>query len=159
MSTQGTKKEKPDYKFIFGLVILIAAFAVMGGGFWKMVAEQAELVKEEERRLEEEAITAIYVEAGEFLKQGYFVDMNAKTVFTGTIPKEGIYNREGTLIPGDVLENGDMVKIYGDGKITRSLPGEYPNITKMQRNGRASLEELQPFLELAEEALGQGAES
>ena len=42
-----------------------------------------------------------------------------------------------------------MVKIYGDGIMTRSIPATYPGLTKMKRNGRATLEELQPYLEIA----------
>ncbi len=35
-----------------------------------------------------------------------------------------------------------------DRNMTRSIPAQYPGITKMKRNGRASLEELQPYLKL-----------
>ena len=109
--------------------------------------------KKEEARLENEAIRAIYVEAGDILKEMVFVDMDKKTVFKAAIPKEGIYNKNDKLIAGDTLENGDMVKIYGDRNMTRSIPAQYPGITKMKRNGRASLEELQPYLEIANELL------
>lgn len=46
-----------------------------------------------------------------------------------------------------------MVKIYGDGSMTRSIPAQYPGVTRMKRNGRATLEELQPYLEIANELL------
>ena len=93
------------------------------------------------------------MEAGDILKEMVFVDMDKKTVFKAAIPKEGIYNKNDKLITGDTLENGDMVKIYGDGNMTRSIPAQYPGITKMKRNGRATLEELQPYLEIANELL------
>ena len=118
-----------------------------------LVARQAQKDKQEEARLENEAIRAIYVEAGDILKEMVFVDMDKKTVFKAAIPKEGIYNKNDKLIAGDTLENGDMVKIYGDRNMTRSIPAQYPGITKMKRNGRASLEELQPYLEIANELL------
>ena len=124
-------------------------FGVVGGSFWNLVAKQAEKDKLEEARLEKEAIRAIYVEAGDVLKEMVFVDMDKKTVFKADIPKEGIYNRNDKLISGDTLENGDMVKIYGDGIMTRSIPATYPGVAKMKRNGRAALEELQPYLEIA----------
>ena len=54
-----------------------------------------------------------------------------------------------TAFSGDTLENGDMVKVYGDGNMTKSIPASYPGVTKMKRNGRATLEELQPYLEIA----------
>ena len=142
------EKKEIDVKFIVGIVILLVIFGVVGGSFWNLVARQAQKDKQEEARLENEAIRAIYVEAGDILKEMVFVDMDKKTVFKAAIPKEGIYN-----IAGDTLENGDMVKIYGDRNMTRSIPAQYPGITKMKRNGRASLEELQPYLEIANELL------
>ena len=137
------EKKEIDVKFIVGIVILLVIFGVVGGSFWNLVARQAQKDKQEEARLENEAIRAIYVEAGDILKEMVFV----------AIPKEGIYNKNDKLIAGDTLENGDMVKIYGDRNMTRSIPAQYPGITKMKRNGRASLEELQPYLEIANELL------
>ena len=93
------EKKEIDVKFIVGIVILLVIFGVVGGSFWNLVARQAQKDKQEEARLENEAIRAIYVEAGDILKE------------------------------------------------------MYPGITKMKRNGRASLEELQPYLEIANELL------
>ena len=136
------EKKENDVKFIVGIIILLVIFGVVGGSFWNLVAKQAEKDKQEEARLEQEAIRAIYVEM-------VFVDMDKKKVFKADIPKEGIYNRNDKLIAGDTLENGDMVKVYGDGNMTKSIPASYPGVTKMKRNGRATLEELQPYLEIA----------
>ena len=79
--------------------------------------------------------------------------MKTEMIFTASVPEEGIYNKKGVLIAGDVLEDGDKVKIYGDGKITRSLPGEYSGVTKMQRIGRAELAEADSYKKIAEAAL------
>jgi uncharacterized protein YneF (UPF0154 family) len=147
------EKKEIDVKFIVGTVILLVIFGLVGGSFWNLVARQAEKDKQEEARLEKEAIRAIYVEAGDVLKEMVFVDMDKKTVFKAAVPKEGIYNRNDKLIAGDILENGDMVKIYGDGNMTKSIPAQYPGVTKMKRNGRAALDELQPYLEIANELL------
>ena len=147
------EKKEIDVKFIVGTVILLVIFGLVGGSFWNLVARQAEKDKQEEARLEKEAIRAIYVEAGDVLKEMVFVDMDTKTVFKAAVPKEGIYNRNDKLIAGDTLENGDMVKIYGDGNMTKSIPAQYPGVTKMKRNGRAALDELQPYLEIANELL------
>lgn len=147
-----TKKER-DWKFIIGILVLLAIFAFMGGSFWSMVGKQAQMVKEEEQKQEEMAISAIYVEAGEFLKTGIFVDMKTGNIFTADVPAEGIYNKKGTLISGDVLENGDKVKIYGDGIMLETLPGRYPNVTKMQKIGRADLEETQEYQDKVNELL------
>ena len=140
------EKKEIDVKFIVGIVILLVIFGVVGGSFWNLVARQAQKDKQEEARLENEAI-------GDILKEMVVVDMDKKTVCKAAIPKEGIYNKNDKLIAGDTLENGDMVKIYGDRNMTRSIPAQYPGITKMKRNGRASLEELQPYLEIANELL------
>ena len=147
------EKKEIDVKFIVGTVILLVIFGLVGGSFWNLVARQAEKDKQEEARLEKEAIRAIYVEAGDVLKEMVFVDMDKKTVFKAAVPKEGIYNRNDKLIAGDILENGDMFKIYGDGNMTKSIPAQYPGVTKMKRNGRAALDELQPYLEIANELL------
>ena len=40
------EKKERDWKFIIGMVVLIAIFAVMGGAFWNMVGKQAQIVKE-----------------------------------------------------------------------------------------------------------------
>jgi hypothetical protein len=132
-----TEKKERDWKFIIGMVVLIAIFAVMGGAFWNMVGKQAQIVKEEEQEQEANAISAIYIETGEFLNNG--------TIFDAKVPAEGIYNKKGKLISDDVLENGDKVKIYGDGIMLESFPGQYPGVTKIQRTGRASLEETQEY--------------
>ena len=106
-----SKKER-DWKFIIGMIVLLAIFAVMGGAFWNMVGKQAQMVREEEQKEEANAISAIYIETGEFLKTGVFVDLNNGTIFSADIPAEGIYNKKGKLISDDVLENGDKVKIW-----------------------------------------------
>ncbi len=135
------------------MIILVAVMVFMGGSFWSVVQKQAQKDMEEEARMEAEAISAIYLETGELLKQPVFVDMKSKTVFTADVPKEGIYNKKGTLISGDILENGDEVKIYGDNGMTRSIPAQYPGVTKMQRIGRASLEKTQEYLQLVDEIM------
>ena len=45
------KKER-DWKFIIGMIVLLAIFAVMGGAFWNMVGKQAQMVREEEQKEE-----------------------------------------------------------------------------------------------------------
>lgn len=148
-------EKKTDKKMVIGMILLAAVFLFIGGSFWSMVSKQAQQMKEEEAEREEAAISAIYIEKGDLLKQQFFVDMERETVFTAHIPAEGIYNKKGKLIEDDVLETGDLVKIYGDNIMTRSLPAQYPGVTKIQRDGRASLEETQKYQKLIEE-LGIG---
>lgn len=144
------EKKQTDKKMIVGMIVLVAVLAVIAGSFWGVVGEQAQKMKDEEALEETQAVSAVYIETGELLKQKVFVDMNTEMIFTADIPEKGIYNKNGKLIPDDVLENGDMVKIYGDGKITRSLPGQYPGVTKMQRIGRATLEEADKYIKIVE---------
>ena len=150
------EKKKIDWKFTIGMIVLVAVFCGIAGFFWTTVADQAALVKEEEAKMEENAIHAIYVQTGDILKESYFVDMNTHIVFTASIPDKGIYNKKGKLIEGDVLERGDMVKIYGDGAMTMSIPSQYPGVTKMQRTGRATLEETEEYEKIAAESFGIG---
>ena len=56
-----SKKER-DWKFIIGMIVLLAIFAVMGGAFWNMVGKQAQIVREEEQKEEANAISAIYID-------------------------------------------------------------------------------------------------
>lgn len=147
------EKKKPDVKMIVGCTILLVVFAVVAVFFWTTVGKEAQKVKEEEAKAEETAISAIYLEYGDLLKESLFVDMDTHTIFTADIPEEGIYNQKGKLISGDVLEHGDMVKIYGNGAMGMSLPGVYPGVTKMQRLGRAALEETQEYMDIVKGTL------
>ncbi len=103
------KKEPLDIKFIVGTVILVAVLVLMGSFFWRTVADQAAIVKEEEAREEAAARHAIYMYYGKYFKKGIFVDMDTEELFSCSVPKNGIYNKNGTLIAGDVLEEGDKV--------------------------------------------------
>ena len=140
--------KKRDWKFIFGTAALVAVLVFICAFFWKTVAEQAELVRQEEALEEENALQAIYMYAGDVFKIGVFVDMETKDVFQAQVPKEGIVNRNGVMIAGDVLEEGDKVRIYGKLEKTQDTPPVYNGITKMQRDGRATLEEAQEYREL-----------
>lgn len=147
------KEEKRDYKMIVGMIVLLGVLVLIAGSFWSVVAKQAELVRQEEEQEDGEALSAIYIETGGSLKLQVFVDMENGTIFTAPVPEAGIYNKNGTLVKDDVLENGDTVKIYGDGMMAESFPGQYNGVTKIQRTGRASLEETQKYMDMVEEAL------
>ncbi len=154
---ENNREEGRDWKFIIGTVILAAVMILMGTFFWRTVADQAALVKEEEAREEAQAVNAIYMHYGDVFKTGIFVDMNTKQLFTAEIPAEGIVNKKGTMIHGDVLEEGDMVRIYGDNVISPAEEGQLPvyeNISRMQRTGRATLEEAEEYRRIVKEASG-----
>lgn len=155
MST--VKKEKPDMKFIVGMLILIIGLGAICGGFWSMVSKQAAMVKEQEALEEANAVNAMYIEVGEFDKTGYFVDMDSHKVFTAEIPDNGIMNQKGRWIPDDVLQTGDEVRIYGEGiqDTDDGEVGRYEVVSKMQRIERATLEQVQPYFELVKSVTGE----
>lgn len=147
-------KKSIDYKFTGGMLLLLAVFAVIAGGFWSTVAKQAQMIKEEEQQQEAQALTAVFVETGEAFKHQVFVDVETNMIFTAQIPPQGIYNKNGKLVSGEVPEDGDIIKIYGDGVMGTSDPAVYGGVTKMQRIGRTSLEESDKYKKLVEEAFG-----
>ena len=147
------KKEKPDYKFIVGMVILVGVLVFVCGFFWSTVGEQAHLARLEEALQEEKAIEAIYVYTDEARENGVYVNRDdTKEVFCAEVPKAGIYNKNGTLIKGDVPEEGDLFRIYGDRHFSADKPPVYENIEKMERIGRSTLEEAEKYRAAAKAA-------
>ena len=145
-------------KFTVGMIILVAVLGLIVGNFWSTVARQAQLERldelQKEREEERTARTVIAVEQGSLLRTQVLVDMDSRQLVEADVPREGIYNRGGVLIAGDVLEYGDIVKVYGqyaeaeDGRIV------YTEVTKMVRAGRARLETAQEYQEIADQADG-----
>lgn len=60
-----------------------------------------------------------------------FVDQDTDMVFTITFPEE-IYNIEGNKITKEELEKGNIVKLYGNGIMLESYPGQYPGISRIE---------------------------
>lgn len=87
--------------------------------------------KKVDRKREETAITAMYVPYGEdshiFVSDqgGVFVTFNRDATFK-------MYDINGKEIAFDQLARGNMVKIYGDGIMAESYPGQYPGVTKIR---------------------------
>ena len=80
------EKKQIDWKFVIGTVILAAALILMGSFFWKTVAEQAEIVREEEARYEEEARSAIYMYYGNYSKKKSSWILTQKKCFPAAFP-------------------------------------------------------------------------
>lgn len=81
--------------------------------------------------------TAMYVPIAE---DAYiFVDQNTEMIFTVTFPEE-IYDIDGNQITKEELEKGNIVKLYGNGIMLESYPGQYPGISKIEviEKGQAS---------------------
>ena len=150
------EKKKADIPFMIGLTILILVIGLMAGFFWQTVARQAEEERREELRRQEEerqeAVQAIVAEAGDALKAQVFVNLDTEEIFTCSVPKEGIYNRNGVLVPGDALEYGDMVRIYGGTMSDDGILG-FPVLNdpeRMERTGRADLHFAQTYQDLVD---------
>ncbi len=152
------KEKKKDYKMILGMTVLVVVLLLIAGGFWSTVSRQAAREKQALQEEEASALTAVYVETGDLLRMQVFVDMNNETIFTAPIPSEGLLDENGKSAGNDSLTPGDIVKIYGNGIMTMSFPGQYNGVTKMQLTGHASEEELKKYTDLVESSL-QGAQS
>ncbi len=147
---------KKDVKFIAGMIVMAAVLLLMAGGFWTMVARQAELDRIQERTAQESARKSIVLKSDGELKYRIFLDMASREVFEADIPSEGIYNSRGVLIQGDELLYGDIVRIYGDNELTGEGIPYYPGITRMERVSRADLEEAERYQRIADEVLSSG---
>lgn len=79
---------------------------------------------------EAEPISAMYVTFGE--EGGYvFIGEETASVFTASFPEE-ILDVNGNIIKKEQLINGNVVKIYGNGIMAESYPGQYHGVTKME---------------------------
>lgn len=75
-------------------------------------------------------ITAMYVTFGE--EGGYvFIGEETASVFTASFPEE-IVDVNGNIIKKEQLVNGNVVKIYGNGIMAESYPGQYHGVNKME---------------------------
>ena len=75
--------------------------------------------------------TAMYVPIDEDKEIYIFVDQETNAVFTITFPEE-IYDASGNKITKEELAKGNIVKLYGDGIMLESYPGQYPGISKIE---------------------------
>ena len=149
---EGAMKKKTDKKFVVGMVILVGMILVLMGGFWSTVARQAKMDAQMEREEVLSSRRAIALSLGEELKSQVLWDMDEQVAYQVTMPA-GIYNRNGVFIKGDVLEYGDMVRLYG-GELTGEEPYDLTGFSKMERIGRATLEEADSYQKELEEAVG-----
>lgn len=80
---------------------------------------------------EETAIIAMYMPYGE---NGYILVGEEAGVFTVTAPQEmyEVYDINGNKIAINQLVKGNIIKIYGDGIMAESYPGQYPGVSRME---------------------------
>ena len=146
-------KKETDRKFVVGMVLLVGMILVLMGGFWSTVARQAKIDAQMEKEEVLSSRRAIALSLGDELKTQVLWDMDEQVAYKVTSPA-GIYNRNGVFIKGDVLEYGDMVRLYGGELTGEEEPYELKGFSKMERIGRATLEEAQGY----QEELGKAVE-
>lgn len=132
------------------MVVLTLALICMIGEFWLFVGRQAELEKQREEEL---AIEAMYVELGthgEYL----FVQEDTETPFEAEFPDGQVFDEHGKALKRENISSGDVFKIYGNGAMTMSYPGQYPGVTKMIRVKWGTPEDAKKYDELLEKFRG-----
>ena len=87
---------------------------------------------------EEKPIEAMYIEKGDDFQ--IFVDTSTDVLFDAYIP-------EGT----EELTTGDLVKIYGDGIMLESYPGQYPGVTRIVVTKQGTEEDAEKYESLVDE--------
>lgn len=79
-----------------------------------------------------------------------FVDLDAESPFVGTIPEE-IVDEDEQPLTADSMENGDVFLVYGDGIMLESYPGQYPGITKLERQESGNREYAEKYQKLMDQ--------
>lgn len=106
------------------IVIAAAAILVLAGVFgWMLIGKG-----NREESMGQETIMAMYIPFGD---GGHIFVSEQAGVFTATFPEQ-IYDIDGNQITQEQLVRGNMVRIYGNGIMLESYPGQYPGITKME---------------------------
>lgn len=117
---------------IIGTVVLAAVVLVSG------VIIRKEFFKEDGTIIE-----AVYLKKED--GNNVFVNLKADYPFTGLIPEGEIYGEGGEKITGDDLNNGDVLKIYGNGIMAESYPAKYPGITKAVRTEKENRKYIEKY--------------
>lgn len=102
--------------------IIAVIILILAGVIWMLLGKGGKA------DMEQEAVTAMYIPFGE---NGYIFVSESAGVFTVTFPEE-IYDIDGNKITQEQLVKGNVVKIYGNGIMLESYPGQYPGVTKME---------------------------
>ncbi|MFR8535538.1 MAG: hypothetical protein ACLVD1_03360 [Lacrimispora saccharolytica] len=98
---------------------------------------------EQEGQVENLAMYVPYGDEGGYL----MVDQESGSVFTVTMPEE-IYDIDGNKIGQEDLEKGNILRIYGNGIMMNSYPGQYPGVTKIQVEETGSPSDADQYQEI-----------
>lgn len=99
------------------------------------------------QEMEQEAISAMYIPFGE---KGHIFVSEQAGVFTVTFPEE-IYDIDGNRITRDQLVRGNVVKIYGNGIMLESYPGQYPGVTRIEVTKQGDPSDADEYQNLVDE--------
>lgn len=99
------------------------------------------------QEMEQEAISAMYIPFGE---KGHIFVSEQAGVFTVTFPEE-IYDIDGNKITRDQLVRGNVVKIYGNGIMLESYPGQYPGVTRIEVTKQGDPSDADEYQNLVDE--------
>ncbi len=128
MENKNGKKNGKSYWLIgIGAAAAVAAVAVMAG----MAAGKGRGGEDSEKEIsreEGEAITAMYIPFGDDM---HIFAGEQCGIFVAAFPDE-IYDIDGNKIGKEQLAKGNMVRIYGNGIMLESYPGQYPGIARME---------------------------
>lgn len=125
------------------IMLLFLVLAAIGAGFSGCGREQNGEISDSTA----EPMRAVYLKND----QGdLFVDLDTETPFTGTIPEE-ILDEDGQPVAEEAMETGDVFLVYGNGIMLESYPGQYPGITKLERQERANREYAEKYQELLDQ--------
>lgn len=125
------------------LISIITVIILILAGVWIWVF----MGKGGKADMEQEAIRAMYIPFGE---EGHIFVSEQGGVFTATFPEE-IYDIDGNKITRDQLVRGNVVKIYGNGIMLESYPGQYPGITKMEVTNQGDPSDADKYQYLVDE--------
>lgn len=96
---------------------------------------------------EQWAVTAMYIPFGE--SEHIFVGEQTGP-FVATFPDE-IYDIDGNKITKEQLAKGNIVKLYGNGIMLESYPGQYPGITRMEVVEKGQPSDADVYQEIVDE--------
>ena len=119
------------------VVVGIAAAVIYGRGAGKGGQEEGE------------PITAMYVPYGE---DGYIFVSDQAGVFTVTASEESyqVNDINGNKISLPELKRGNIVKIYGNGIMAESYPGQYPGVTRIEVESEGNPSDADQYQEIVD---------
>ncbi len=82
-------------------------------------------------------VDGVYLTYGEQEELYVFSDEDTDTLFLAEIPDDIVYDQEGKKQTREILNHGDTVRIYHDGKVLESMPPKYANVTRVELEEKA----------------------